>query len=93
METSADHLCRIFLADRSTDIVRLSLDHPRIPRHSWTQAVAGQNKLQISTFSGKVRRQRAIVRETTTRDVTIGDSSGMEAAAVVTEARTANGQE
>ena len=33
------------------DIVRLSLDHPRIPRHSWTQAPAGQKRLQKFSVS------------------------------------------
>ena len=47
VETCADHLCRIFLVDRSNDIVRLSLDHPWIPRHSWTQVTAEQKRLQI----------------------------------------------
>ena len=71
VETCADHLRRILLADRSPDLVCLSLDHPRIPRHSWTQAPAARKQVANLNVSGEVRRQRTIIRETTTQDVTL----------------------
>ena len=93
VESCADHLCLIFLVYRSNVIVRLSLVHPRIPRHSWSQVPAGQRGCKYLAFSGGVRPPRAIACETTPRDVPIGGSGGIQAAAVVAEARTANGQE
>ena len=53
VETCAEYLCRIFLVDRSNDIVRLSLHHPRILRHSWTQVPAGQKRLQRFSVFGR----------------------------------------
>ena len=48
----ADHLRRTLLADRSPDIVCLSLDHPRILRNSWTQAPAERKQAANFNVSG-----------------------------------------